>query len=159
MLDALLLESDLGGSIKFVKGRQSKICAKHRHKLLQKETNTLSGRKQSPAAAPCLSESLSPLSSCLISHFPFLWLSQPAEISRPTSRKNLLGLICEEKSSLNVAVPEKWKSEEEESENEVFVCPGCCCSICFICALFFVLFAPQKASDPIFPWCHGVIPR
>ncbi|KAI1230706.1 centrosomal protein of 164 kDa, partial [Lamprotornis superbus] len=45
----------------------------------------------------------------------------PAEISKPTTRsKNLLGLIYEEKSSLNKAVPEKWKSEEEESENESF---------------------------------------
>ncbi|TRZ15892.1 hypothetical protein HGM15179_011240 [Zosterops borbonicus] len=47
----------------------------------------------------------------------------PAEILKPTSRtKNLLDLICEEKSSLDVAAPEKWRDEEEESENESF--PG-----------------------------------
>lgn len=82
---------------------------------------------QNPAAAPCLSGSLSPLSCCLTSYFPFFWPSQPAEILKPTSRtKNLLDLICEEKSSLDVAAPEKWRDEEEESENEVFVCPSCC---------------------------------
>ncbi|KAM4885514.1 centrosomal protein of 164 kDa [Sylvia borin] len=47
----------------------------------------------------------------------------PAELSKPTGRtKNLLDLLCEEKSSLDVAVPEKWRDEEEESENESF--PG-----------------------------------
>ncbi|XP_066059530.1 centrosomal protein of 164 kDa isoform X2 [Chamaea fasciata] len=47
----------------------------------------------------------------------------PAEIWKPTGRtKNLLDLICEEKSSLDVAAPEKWRNEEEESENESF--PG-----------------------------------
>ncbi|XP_030918266.1 centrosomal protein of 164 kDa [Geospiza fortis] len=47
----------------------------------------------------------------------------PAEVPKPTSHtKNLLDLICEEKSSLNVAVPEKWRNEEEDSENESF--PG-----------------------------------
>ncbi|XP_068028256.1 centrosomal protein of 164 kDa [Anomalospiza imberbis] len=45
----------------------------------------------------------------------------PAEIPRPSSHtKNLLDLICEEKSSLSVAVPEKWRNEEEDSENESF---------------------------------------
>ncbi|XP_066191048.1 centrosomal protein of 164 kDa [Sylvia atricapilla] len=47
----------------------------------------------------------------------------PAELSKPTGRtKSLLDLLCEEKSSLDVAVPEKWRDEEEESENESF--PG-----------------------------------
>ncbi|XP_068850625.1 centrosomal protein of 164 kDa isoform X5 [Aphelocoma coerulescens] len=45
----------------------------------------------------------------------------PAEISKLTSHTdNLLDLVCEEKSSLNVTVPEKWRNEEEESENESF---------------------------------------
>ncbi|XP_053853036.1 centrosomal protein of 164 kDa isoform X2 [Vidua macroura] len=45
----------------------------------------------------------------------------PAEIPKPSSHtKNLLDLICEEKRSLSVAVPEKWRNEEEESENESF---------------------------------------
>ncbi|RLV93742.1 hypothetical protein DV515_00013363, partial [Chloebia gouldiae] len=45
----------------------------------------------------------------------------PAELPKPSSRtKNLLDLISEEKSSLSVAVPEKWRNEEEESENESF---------------------------------------
>ncbi|CAN8199051.1 unnamed protein product [Coccothraustes coccothraustes] len=45
----------------------------------------------------------------------------PAELPKPTGHtKNLLDLICEEKSSLNVAVPEKWRNEDEESENESF---------------------------------------
>ncbi|KAM4757199.1 centrosomal protein of 164 kDa isoform 6-T6 [Cyanocitta cristata] len=45
----------------------------------------------------------------------------PAEISKLTSHTdNLLDLVCEEKSSLNVTVPEKRRNEEEESENESF---------------------------------------
>ncbi|OWK55693.1 Centrosomal protein, partial [Lonchura striata] len=45
----------------------------------------------------------------------------PAELPKPSGRtQNLLDLISEEKSSLSVAVPEKWRNEEEESENESF---------------------------------------
>lgn len=45
----------------------------------------------------------------------------PAELPKPSGHtKNLLDLISEEKSSLSVAVPEKWRNEEEESENESF---------------------------------------
>ncbi|XP_071305807.1 centrosomal protein of 164 kDa isoform X5 [Agelaius tricolor] len=45
----------------------------------------------------------------------------PAEVPKATRHtRNLLDLICEEKSSLDVAVPEKWRNEEEDSENESF---------------------------------------
>ncbi|XP_074383888.1 centrosomal protein of 164 kDa isoform X4 [Zonotrichia albicollis] len=47
----------------------------------------------------------------------------PAEIPKPSSHtKNLLDLICEEKRPLNVAVPEKWREEDEDSDHESF--PG-----------------------------------
>ncbi|XP_054147518.1 centrosomal protein of 164 kDa isoform X3 [Melozone crissalis] len=47
----------------------------------------------------------------------------PAEIPKPSSRtKNLLDLICEEKRPLDVAVPEKWREEDEDSDHESF--PG-----------------------------------
>ncbi|XP_054373090.1 centrosomal protein of 164 kDa isoform X3 [Molothrus ater] len=45
----------------------------------------------------------------------------PAEVPKATRHTgNLLDLICEEKSSLDVAVPEKWRNEDEDSENESF---------------------------------------
>ncbi|XP_077046017.1 centrosomal protein of 164 kDa isoform X6 [Agelaius phoeniceus] len=45
----------------------------------------------------------------------------PAEVPKATRHtRNLLDLICEEKSSLDVAVPEKWRNEDEDSENESF---------------------------------------
>ncbi|KAF2980484.1 hypothetical protein EK904_008782 [Melospiza melodia maxima] len=47
----------------------------------------------------------------------------PAQIPKPSSHtRNLLDLICEEKRPLNVAVPEKWREEDEDSDNESF--PG-----------------------------------
>ncbi|XP_063034427.1 centrosomal protein of 164 kDa isoform X3 [Melospiza melodia melodia] len=47
----------------------------------------------------------------------------PAQIPKPSSHtRNLLDLICDEKRPLNVAVPEKWREEDEDSDNESF--PG-----------------------------------
>ncbi|XP_067166271.1 centrosomal protein of 164 kDa isoform X4 [Apteryx mantelli] len=44
---------------------------------------------------------------------------QPAETCKPTSQtKKLLGLVCDEKGSLNAVALDKRRSEEEESENE-----------------------------------------
>ncbi|XP_075028939.1 centrosomal protein of 164 kDa isoform X4 [Calonectris borealis] len=44
---------------------------------------------------------------------------QPAETCKPTDQtKKLLGLVCEQKSSLNTAGLDKGRNEEEESENE-----------------------------------------
>nr|XP_047919261.1 centrosomal protein of 164 kDa isoform X7 [Anser cygnoides] len=45
--------------------------------------------------------------------------TRPAEPCKPTGHtKKLLGLVCEEKSSLNTVPLDKGRSEEEESENE-----------------------------------------
>lgn len=44
---------------------------------------------------------------------------QPAETCKPTDQtKKLLGLVCEQKSSLNTAGLDKGRNDEEESENE-----------------------------------------
>ncbi|XP_040390097.1 centrosomal protein of 164 kDa isoform X5 [Cygnus olor] len=45
--------------------------------------------------------------------------TRPAEPCKPTGHtKKLLGLVCEEKSSLNTVPLDKGRNEEEESENE-----------------------------------------
>ncbi|XP_035202025.1 centrosomal protein of 164 kDa isoform X8 [Oxyura jamaicensis] len=45
--------------------------------------------------------------------------TRPAEPCKPTGHtKKLLGLVCEEKSSLNTVALDKGRNEEEESENE-----------------------------------------
>ncbi|XP_035748383.1 centrosomal protein of 164 kDa isoform X3 [Egretta garzetta] len=45
--------------------------------------------------------------------------TQPAEPCKPTSQTTkLLGLVCEEKSPLDAAAPDKGRNGEEESENE-----------------------------------------
>ncbi|XP_050178825.1 centrosomal protein of 164 kDa isoform X5 [Myiozetetes cayanensis] len=47
--------------------------------------------------------------------------TQLAEICKPTRHTgNLLGLICDEKISLDTAALDKWRNEEEDSENESF---------------------------------------
>ncbi|XP_027737144.1 centrosomal protein of 164 kDa [Empidonax traillii] len=47
--------------------------------------------------------------------------TQLAEICEPTRHtRNLLGLICDEKISLDTAALDKWRNEEEDSENESF---------------------------------------
>ncbi|XP_071432453.1 centrosomal protein of 164 kDa isoform X2 [Pithys albifrons albifrons] len=47
--------------------------------------------------------------------------TQLAELCKPTRHtKTLLGLICDEKISSNTTALDKWRNEEEESENESF---------------------------------------